>query len=105
MEKRRPHYDLARIHALIDNKQSRVITTTAFNTAARLGFGVSEIVACVKQLTDVDFYKSMTTHFDHTRWQDVYRPSFEGYRLYVKLQLSLQDQTVVISFKELENND
>ena len=26
-------------------------------------------------LTEADFHKSMTTHADHTAWQDAYRPS------------------------------
>ena len=41
----------------------------------RRGLELSDILAMVMTLTPTDFYKSMTTHADHTVWQDVYRPS------------------------------
>jgi len=52
-------------------------------------------------LDAVDFYKSMTTLHDSTRWQDVYRPVLNGVEAYVKVQI-LDDNTVVISFKAAE---
>ncbi len=50
-------------------------------------------------LTVKDFYKSMTSYNDHTQWQDVYRPSVDGIKLYVKL--SVQDGVLILSFKEV----
>ena len=41
----------------------------------RRGLELSDMLAVVITLTPTDFYKSMTTHADHTVWQDVYRPS------------------------------
>ena len=37
-------------------------------------FGIL-LLAVVGALAPSDFYKSMTTHADHTVWQDVYRPA------------------------------
>ena len=45
------------------------------------------------------FYKSMTTHADHTVWQDVYRPSTQAGDVYLKL--TVIDDVLIVSFKEL----
>jgi len=50
------------------------MTKTALVGGAALGFDALAIVEVVKTLAPADFYKSMTTHDDHTVWQDVYRP-------------------------------
>jgi motility quorum-sensing regulator/GCU-specific mRNA interferase toxin len=39
--------------------------------ADALGFDFFDVLAVVMALTLADFYKSMTTHVDHTIWQDV----------------------------------
>ena len=41
----------------------------------------------------------MTTHADHTVWQDVYRPSTEVGDVYLKL--TVIDDVLIVSFKEL----
>ena len=46
-----------------------------------------------------DFYKSMTTHADHTIWQDVYRPRTKAGDIYLKL--TVMDDVLIVSFKEL----
>ena len=56
-------------------------------------------VAVVMALTPADFYKSMTTHADHTVWQDVYRPSTQAGDVYLKL--TVIDDVLIVSFKEL----
>ena len=61
--------------------------------------GFPEIVAVVGALTARDFHKSMTTHANHTIWQDVYRPWTSVGQLYVKL--TVLDDVLVVSFKEL----
>jgi motility quorum-sensing regulator / GCU-specific mRNA interferase toxin len=50
-------------------------------------------------LTPADFYKSMTTHNDHTVWQDVYRPITKVGGVYLKL--TVIDGVLIVSFKEL----
>jgi motility quorum-sensing regulator/GCU-specific mRNA interferase toxin len=53
----------------------------------------------VLALTPADFYKSMTTHADHTIWQDVYRPNTAAGDVYLKL--TVIDDVLIVSFKEL----
>ena len=57
------------------------------------------MLAVVMTLTPADFYKSMTTHKDHTVWQDVYRPSTLAGDVYLKL--TVIDDVLIVSFKEL----
>lgn len=51
---------------------------TARTGAAAMGLGVGEIVEAVMALSAKDFYKSMTTHADHTIWQDRIPPCNQG---------------------------
>jgi motility quorum-sensing regulator/GCU-specific mRNA interferase toxin len=57
------------------------------------------LTAVVMALTPADFYKSMTTHADHTVWQDVYRPRSQAGDVYLKL--TVIDDVLIVSFKEL----
>jgi len=50
-------------------------------------------------LKRTDFYKSMTSHVDHRIWQDVYRPQTARGSVYLKL--SVIDDVLIVSFKEL----
>ncbi len=52
----------------------------------------------VLALTSADFYKSMTTHADHTVWQDVYRTATHAGDVYLKL--TVIDDVLIVSFKE-----
>ena len=98
MEKRTPHCSLAVVKSLVIAGRIRV-TSSALAGAAVLDMGLSEIVAVVGALTPRDFHKSMTTHADHTLWQDVYRPMTAAGKVYVKL--TVYDDVLVVSFKEL----
>jgi motility quorum-sensing regulator/GCU-specific mRNA interferase toxin len=99
-EKRRPHYALKRLQDLVQNPATREITASSRVGATKLAWGEEEIVLCVLELTIRDFYKSMTSYYNSKIWQDVYRPTFRGIDLYVKLQISPEERGVVISFKE-----
>lgn len=98
MEKRTPHCKLSVIKAMIAEGKVRS-TQSALAGAAALGLDFEGMVAIVRELTSADFHKSMTTHADHRIWQDVYRPSTPAGEVYLKLTVS--DDVVVISFKEL----
>ncbi len=103
MEKRKPHYALARVKALIEGGAYRV-TRTALRCATRdfRFIEACQLAECVLEFDVKDFYKSMTTLNDPTLWQDVYHPEIKGMRAYVKVQI-VDDATVVISFKLLED--
>jgi motility quorum-sensing regulator/GCU-specific mRNA interferase toxin len=98
MEKRTPHCSLAAVKALVAAGKVRT-THSARAGAAALGFDFPGMIAAVMNLTMADFYKSMTTHADHTIWQDVYRPDTTTGRVYLKL--TVIDDVLIVSFKEL----
>lgn len=75
-------------------------TTHAARAGANdFGFGLSDMLSVVTALTPADFYKSMTTHADHTVWQDVYHPNTSAGDVYLKL--TVIDDVLIVSFKEL----
>ncbi|MDC8758498.1 type II toxin-antitoxin system MqsR family toxin [Janthinobacterium fluminis] len=98
MEKHIPHCRLAVAKALVN--AGKVRTTHAARVGANeLGFTLSEMLDVVMALTPADFYKSMTSHADHTIWQDVYRPRTQAGD--VCLKLTVVDDVLIVSFKEL----
>ena len=100
MEKGTPHCKLPLIKALIQTGQVRA-TATAYNGARDLGINnLDGMCAVVLALTHANFYKSMTTHADHTVWQDVYRTKTAGGDE-VYLKLTVIDDVLIVSFKEL----
>lgn len=74
-------------------------TVSALAGGAALGFNFAGIVGVVKSLRMTDFHKSMTTHADHRIWQDVYRPTTSAGEVYLKL--TVVDEVLIVSFKEL----
>ena len=74
-------------------------TQSARVGAVALGFDYHSMLAVVLALKPGDFYKSMTTHADHTIWQDVYRPKTSVGDVYLKL--TVIDHVLIVSFKEL----
>jgi motility quorum-sensing regulator/GCU-specific mRNA interferase toxin len=98
MEKSTPHCKLSVIKALVEARKVRT-THAARAGADALGFDFPGMLAVVSALTTADFYKSMTTHADHTIWQDVYRPGTTAGDVYLKL--TVIDDLLIVSFKEL----
>lgn len=99
MNKATPHYSLAKIKALIKAGKVRVTNTARRSAMFDFSLDLDELIAEVAALTMEDFYKSMTTYEDHTRWHDVYHKRIVHGVAYIKVQIDL-GQTVVISFKE-----
>lgn len=98
MEKSVPHCKLAVVKTLVE--AGKVRTTHAARVGATaLGMELFDMLAVVMALTPADFYKSMTTHADHTVWQDVYRPRSQAGDVYLKL--TVIDDVLIVSFKEL----
>ncbi len=98
MEKRIPHCKLSRVKALVEIGNVRT-THSARAGVNALGLELADMLAVVMALTPTDFYKSMTTHADHTIWQDVYQPSTQAGDVYLKL--TVIDDVLIVSFKEL----
>jgi motility quorum-sensing regulator / GCU-specific mRNA interferase toxin len=100
VEKATPHCKLSFAQYLVERGEVRA-TTSAFNGARELGINdLAGMCAVVMSLTTADFYKSMTTYADHRIWQDVYHAQIsDGNVAYLKL--TVIDDVVIVSFKEL----
>ena len=69
------------------------------DTAGQLGFDRDDIYDCVvNQLSETHFYKTMPAKLKRGTMQDVYHITYQGVRIYLKLQV--RTDAVVISFKE-----
>lgn len=98
MEKQTPQSSLAEVKSLIGAGRIQ-FTWSALSGAAALGLNQEGIVSVLMALTMKDFHKSMTTHADHRIWQDVYKPQTPVGEVYLKL--TVLDDVLVVSFKEL----
>ncbi|AAS63731.1 mRNA interferase MqsR [Yersinia pestis] len=98
MEKRTPHTRLLKVKELV-LKGNIKTTRTARDGAEELGLSFRDMCDAVSELISADFYKSMTTHQDHTIWQDVYRPMLSCGRVYLKI--TVIDDVLNVSFKEI----
>lgn len=98
MEKQTPHCKLPAVKTLVNAGKVRA-TFSALAGGAALGIDFEGMLKIVMALTPKDFYKSMTTHADHKIWQDVYRPVTPAGEVYLKL--TVVDDVLIVSFKEL----
>jgi motility quorum-sensing regulator/GCU-specific mRNA interferase toxin len=100
-EKRTPHYDLEAIKAAFSSPSDLIATRSAIAGAAALGCGTDEIVSVIQSITREQFYKSMTSNYDNTVWQDVYHAVDPGgVPLYVKFTDNGGPDFLLLSFKE-----
>ncbi len=101
MEKRKPHYELARIQADVTRLGAAAFTKSALDGGRAMGLTSGEMLAVIASLSHHDFYKSMTTYEDHRTWQDVYHADTPvGREAYIKI--TMRDTAPVIQFKERE---
>jgi motility quorum-sensing regulator / GCU-specific mRNA interferase toxin len=101
MEKRRPHYDLDEVKALVADPFIQPFTATARREGTALGLKPQDMREIVLSLTQADFYKSMTTFYDNRVWQDVYHSATrEGQALYIKITGYKDGRPPVVSFKK-----
>jgi len=99
MEKRRSHYPLAQIQALVVRLGVAAFTKAALDGGRDMGLTTAEMLDVVASLTDRDFYKAMTTFSDHTIWQDVYHATTPSRKIaYIKV--TMRHRAPVIQFKE-----
>ena len=98
-EKRKTSYSLAPIKRAFADPHGLNRTFSAAKGAEELGMEEQDVVEVVAGLTQRDFVKSMTAYHDHRLPQDVYTPSVDGQRLYVKFTLDQRGNLLLISFK------
>jgi len=97
-----PHYSLELIQEAV--RQGRYwITRQAGLDAAALYLDEDDIKACVLDLKDHHFYKTMPSRTRPGTSQDVYKCRYCGFAIYTKLQLSRSNAAAVISFKKDED--
>lgn len=98
--KKIPSYNLDSIKKAFKTEDKLYMTVSAKQGQIALGFSDSDVVKVIQNLSSVDFYKSMEPlKAGFTAWQDVYKPSFRGVRLYVKFQVNTRGE-LILSFKE-----
>lgn len=101
MEKSKPHYLLSEIQSEAARRGAAAFTRTALKNGLAMGMTVGQLIDVVRGLCRSDFYKSMTTHFNHSVWQDVYHARTPvGKIAYVKVTGSNDGSPPVIQFKE-----
>jgi hypothetical protein len=97
-----PRYRLGAVKSLLAAGQY-LVTETARRGLAELGFDEQDLLDCVGDLTVGEFYKTMRSVRYPGLWQDVYRPTWEGVPIYLKLQVvpdpPARGTAVIISFK------
>ena len=95
MEKSNPSFSLTEFKS-----SNFLITITAQNTAAKLGFDDNDIREVVSTMELKHFYKSMTSYANHKIWQDVYHVPYENMILYIKFTKNVISEFTLLSFKE-----
>lgn len=98
MEKSTPHCRLPVVKTMVKAGKVRM-TASAVVGAELLGFDRAGMIEVLLALVPADFHKSMTTHADHTIWQDVYRPRTPAGDVYLKL--TVIEDVLIVFFKEL----
>ncbi|HOD16803.1 MAG TPA: type II toxin-antitoxin system MqsR family toxin [Spirochaetota bacterium] len=99
MDKFKAHYSLLRVKTLVKEGRYRITATAIKSAFEDFSLLSEELAEWVLRLEASDLYKSMTSRFDTTLWQDVYHKKIITRIAYIKLQI-LDDETVIISFKE-----
>jgi len=98
-----PSYSLPLIKKLVSGDKYR-ITVSAFQTAALMGFLDEDITECIVDFLEPShFYKTMAAEQKPGLMQDVYKITYEGKRVYLKLQINESGIAVIVSFKEDES--
>jgi len=96
-----PKYSLEQIQEFAAAGGTRVkFTRSALEGARILYLNAADIVACVCGLTEHDYEQTLeSTRFPGT-FQDVYKPRYQGFEIYLKVRLIEDRKTLVISFKK-----
>ena len=99
-----PKYSLKRVQELVEAGPDHYhITESARLGAQAIFLDEEDIVECVCSLRYDAYEKTLaSTKFPGT-YQDVYKPRFYGWQIYLKVRLDGDEAAVVISFKRDES--
>ncbi len=99
----KPSYSLNQLKELISSGKYQ-LTVSCLRTALLMGFLDEDITDCIVNFLEPShFYKTMASEQRPGLMQDVYRITFEGKRVYLKLQINQGGLAVIVSFKEDES--
>lgn len=94
-----PKYNLSSIKLAFNQPSKLRMTGTAMQGQYELAFSDQDVVDVIQSLLSTDFYKSMKPSNNRfTAWQDVYKPTHKGIKLYVKFQIQKHGE-IIVSFK------
>ena len=94
-ERRRPSYNLDEIKAKL--AAGEYYPTGAVKRAlARYGWDESDVEECVDALGPEDFDKSQPHNKRRGVWLDIYKPVYQGERLYVKFVIDEDGKTIAV---------
>jgi hypothetical protein len=100
-----PRFSLARVRELARAGYPHVLVTrSAAAGAIELNMAVPEVVDCVCGLTEDDYEQTLESIRIPGTFQDVYKPRYQGFAIYLKVRLVDDRQTIVISFKRDESS-
>jgi len=99
LEKYAAHYSLTEVKRLIEEGKFKFTYSSRKTLSEDFDITIEEALGLLLKLTVNDLYKSMQSHEDNSLWQDVYHKNIGLKTAYIKLQISLNDFTIIISFK------
>lgn len=100
LEKKVPHYSLLKLKRLIKEGKYRFTFSSKKTIAEDFSITSEEALGIILKLTGKDLYKSMQSHENPDLWQDVYHKDIDTKTAYIKLQISITDDAIIISFKK-----
>ncbi|HEU4452065.1 MAG TPA: type II toxin-antitoxin system MqsR family toxin [Longimicrobium sp.] len=99
-----PKFSLARVQELVRLGEPHVhITMSAVAGARALYMSAGDIVDCISDMTEEDYEQTLESISIPGTFQDVYKPRYEGFAIYLKVRMVEDRQTIVISFKRNES--
>lgn len=102
-KKRKRTYLLKDVKDLIKRKQIANPNIKVIQSASEIGCSLEEAFETILNLSDQDFFQSITEYYDHTTWQDVYKKVVKNIPVYIKFKISLNEERfVLLSFKKDE---
>jgi hypothetical protein len=81
-----------------------LVTRSATAGARSLYMTVVDVINCVCALTEDDYEQTLESKKFPGTFQDVYKPRYQGFAIYLKVRMVEDRQTIIISFKRNESS-
>lgn len=99
LEKQVPHYSLTKLKRLIEEGKYKFTFSSKKTLVEDFSITTEEALETILKLTGKDLYKSMQSLENVSLWQDVYHKNIGDKTAYIKLQINITDNAIIISFK------